>query len=72
VHGQVVDDPGSAAHDQSEQTDARRRRRPGEPVSCTETVSSKILEKASYLFLYETSVIVAAGILRNYLGLTLS
>ncbi|GIW54799.1 MAG: hypothetical protein KatS3mg082_1203 [Nitrospiraceae bacterium] len=44
----------------------------GEPVSRTETVSSKILEKASYLFLYETSVIVAAGILLNYLGLTLS
>jgi hypothetical protein len=44
----------------------------GEPVSHTETVSSKILEKASYLFLYETSVIVAAGILLNYLGLTLS
>ncbi|MGQ0812756.1 MAG: hypothetical protein ACT4OO_16230 [Nitrospiraceae bacterium] len=37
-----------------------------------ETVSTKLLHKASYLFVYETSVIVAAGVLLNYLGLTLS
>ncbi len=33
---------------------------------------SKALERASYLFLYETGVIVSAGVLLNYLGLTLS
>jgi len=34
--------------------------------------SSKPLRGASYLLLYETSVIVAAGLLLNYIGLTLS
>lgn len=33
---------------------------------------SKSFQRASYLFLYETGVIVAAGVLLNYLGLTLS
>ena len=31
-----------------------------------------VVQRASYLFLYETGVIVAAGILLNYVGLTLS
>jgi hypothetical protein len=34
--------------------------------------SSKPLRGASYLLMYETSVIVAAGLLLNYVGLTLS
>lgn len=34
--------------------------------------SSKPLRGASYLLLYETGVIVAAGVLLNYIGLTLS
>jgi hypothetical protein len=34
--------------------------------------SSKPLRGSSYLLLYETSVIVAAGVLLNYVGLTLS
>jgi hypothetical protein len=34
--------------------------------------SSKPLRGVSYLFLYETGVIVAAGLLLNYIGLTLS
>ena len=34
--------------------------------------SSKPLRGVSYLLLYETSVIVAAGLLLNYVGLTLS
>ena len=34
--------------------------------------SSKPLRGVSYLLLYETSVIVAAGLLLNYIGLTLS
>lgn len=33
---------------------------------------AKVLQKSSSLFLYETGVIVAAGVLLNYLGLTLS
>lgn len=35
-------------------------------------LSSKPLRGVSYLLLYETSVIVAAGLLLNYIGLTLS
>src|SRR5688572_23824942 len=34
--------------------------------------SSKPFRGVSYLLLYETSVIVAAGLLLNYVGLTLS
>src|SRR3989304_959502 len=34
--------------------------------------TSKPLRGSSYLLLYETSVIVAAGVLLNYIGLTLS
>lgn len=33
---------------------------------------AKVFHKSSYLLLYETGVIVAAGVLLNYLGLTLS
>ena len=33
---------------------------------------AKVFQKSSSLFLYETGVIVAAGVLLNYLGLTLS
>ena len=40
--------------------------------SSTGSYSSKPLRGASYLLLYETSVIVAAGLLLNYVGLTLS
>lgn len=43
-----------------------------EPVGRAEPFDAKLFQKASYLFLYETSVIVAAGVLLNYLGLTLS
>ncbi|THI88311.1 MAG: hypothetical protein CAF41_006330 [Nitrospira sp. CG24A] len=40
--------------------------------STTGFFSSKPLRGVSYLLLYETSVIVAAGLLLNYIGLTLS
>ena len=40
--------------------------------STSSSYSSKPLRGASYLLLYETSVIVAAGLLLNYIGLTLS
>jgi hypothetical protein len=43
-----------------------------EPVGRAEPFDAKLFQKASYLFLYETCVIVAAGVLLNYLGLTLS
>jgi hypothetical protein len=33
---------------------------------------TRVFQKASYLFVYETGVILAAGLLLNYLGLTLS
>jgi hypothetical protein len=42
------------------------------PSSATDLFEPGLLKRASYLFLYETGVIVAAGILLNYLGLTLS
>ncbi|MCE3223151.1 MAG: conserved rane protein of unknown function [Nitrospira sp.] len=38
----------------------------------TDHFNTKAFQKSSSLFLYETGVIVAAGILLNYLGLTLS
>jgi hypothetical protein len=41
-------------------------------ASSSSFFESKPLQRASYLFVYETGVIVAAGILLNYLGLTLS
>ena len=44
---------------------------PQEPVSSM-GVFSNPLQGSSYLLLYETSVIVAAGVLLNYVGLTLS
>jgi hypothetical protein len=40
--------------------------------SASSFFSSKPLRGVSYLLLYETSVIVAAGLLLNYIGLTLS
>jgi hypothetical protein len=40
--------------------------------STSSLFSSKPLRGVSYLLLYETSVIVAAGLLLNYIGLTLS
>lgn len=43
-----------------------------EPVSSIDFFSSKPLRGSSYLLLNETSVIVAAGVLLNYVGLTLS
>ena len=44
---------------------------PQEPVSSMGFFSNP-LQGSSYLLLYETSVIVAAGVLLNYVGLTLS
>jgi energy-coupling factor transport system substrate-specific component len=41
-------------------------------VSSVDFFSSKPLRGSSYLLLNETSVIVAAGVLLNYVGLTLS
>ncbi|MFO0731914.1 MAG: hypothetical protein U0361_13180 [Nitrospiraceae bacterium] len=38
----------------------------------TDLFDTKVFQKTSYLLLYETGVIVAAGLLLNYLGLTLS
>ncbi len=38
----------------------------------TELFDTKVFQKTSYLLVYETGVIVAAGLLLNYLGLTLS
>jgi hypothetical protein len=46
--------------------------RASEPSIRTEPWNPKFLQKVSYLLLYETGVIVAAGILLNYVGLTLS
>ena len=43
-----------------------------ETASTIDFFSSKPLRGSSYLLLYETSVIVAAGVMLNYVGLTLS
>jgi hypothetical protein len=43
-----------------------------EPLASIDFFSAKPFRGASYLFVYETGVIVAAGLLLNYVGLTLS
>lgn len=43
-----------------------------EPSPAVDFFSAKPLKGSSYLLLHETSVIVAAGVLLNYIGLTLS
>jgi hypothetical protein len=43
-----------------------------EPAPTVDFFSSKPLRGSSYLLLYETGVIIAAGVLLNYVGLTLS
>jgi hypothetical protein len=47
-------------------------RQPFDAGTTMDFFSSKTLRGSSYLLLYETGVIVAAGILLNYVGLTLS
>jgi hypothetical protein len=65
----IQDRLGQRKAKQSPGTDER-------PVASTApsggSFESKSFQRASYLFLYETGVIVAAGVLLNYLGLTLS
>ena len=51
---------------------AQSERTVAEPSPSMDFFSSKPLRGSSYLLLYETSVIVAAGLLLNYVGLTLS
>ncbi|MFO0706872.1 MAG: hypothetical protein U0412_08460 [Nitrospira sp.] len=50
----------------------RQERSAPETASTIDFFSSKPLRGSSYLLLYETSVIVAAGVMLNYVGLTLS
>jgi hypothetical protein len=56
----------------SKKSSASDERQPVSAPSSLDLFEPKVLQRASYLFLYETGVIVAAGILLNYLGLTLS
>jgi len=51
---------------------APSERPPSEPSPSIDFFSSKPLRGSSYLLLNETSVIIAAGLLLNYVGLTLS
>ncbi|HSN03485.1 MAG TPA: hypothetical protein VLS44_00775 [Nitrospira sp.] len=51
---------------------ARPERASAPTASTIDFFSSKPLRGSSYLLLYETGVIVAAGVLLNYVGLTLS
>lgn len=51
---------------------AQTERPATETTSTIDFFSSKPLRGSSYLLLYETSVIVAAGVMLNYVGLTLS
>ena len=55
-----------------EKSAPRTERSAPEPTPTIDFFSSKPLRGSSYLLLYETSVIVAAGVLLNYVGLTLS
>ncbi len=53
-------------------TTAQPERTVPDPVPSVDLFSSKPLRGSSYLLVYEIGVIVAAGILLNYVGLTLS
>jgi hypothetical protein len=53
-------------------TPAAQERQTQESVSSIDFFSSKPFRGTSYLLMYETGVIVAAGLLLNYVGLTLS
>jgi hypothetical protein len=56
-----------------ERKNAPQPERPSwEPSPSVDFFSGKPLKGSSYLLLYETGVIVAAGVLLNYVGLTLS
>jgi hypothetical protein len=56
-----------------ERKNAPQPERPSwEPSPSVDFFSAKPLKGSSYLLLYETGVIVAAGVLLNYVGLTLS
>ncbi|MDP9131549.1 MAG: hypothetical protein M3M98_00240, partial [Nitrospirota bacterium] len=45
---------------------------PGAGPTSDDLFDAKVFQKSSSLFLYETGVIVATGVVLNYLGLTLS
>ena len=51
---------------------AATERQAQEPLASIDFFSSKPFRGTSYLLMYETGVIVAAGLLLNYVGLTLS
>lgn len=51
---------------------AAQERQASAPAASIDFFSAKPLRGASYLLMYETGVIVAAGLLLNYVGLTLS
>lgn len=53
-------------------TPAAQERQTQESVSSIDFFSTKPFRGTSYLLMYETGVIVAAGLLLNYVGLTLS
>jgi len=53
-------------------TPAAQERQTQESVSSIDFFSAKPFRGTSYLLMYETGVIVAAGLLLNYVGLTLS
>ncbi|HSA62900.1 MAG TPA: hypothetical protein VLE03_11745 [Nitrospiraceae bacterium] len=61
------------AHSKKEKrASSQPERIPVETAPSVDFFSAKPLRGSSYLLLYETSVIVAAGVLLNYVGLTLS
>lgn len=61
------------AHSKKEKrASSQPERIPVESAPSVDFFSAKPLRGSSYLLLYETSVIVAAGVLLNYVGLTLS
>jgi hypothetical protein len=63
----------SKKESRSEKRDtSQTERAPADATSSIDFFSTKPLRGSSYLLLYETGVIVAAGVLLNYIGLTLS
>ncbi|UVT15435.1 MAG: hypothetical protein H8K04_16730 [Nitrospira sp.] len=61
------------AYSKKERKSSNQPERPAvDPAPTVDCFSSKPLRGSSYLLLYETGVIVAAGVLLNYIGLTLS
>ena len=72
VMEKLIDVQNRLAKKKDRKPSASQDRQVQEPLASIEVFSIRPSHGASYLLMYETGVIVAAGLLLNYVGLTLS